>query len=153
MSSSSTATLVQTCNFTTCFTCTSVRTWVIDSEASNYVTRNKGILSTLNSLSSLLPVTLVDGSASYTGGVATANATLYLSLSCVLYIPKFSFNLLSVSKLTRSLNFFFDLCLSGAWDRGWLAQFMSLEAFITLWWILLWYLASVLCYIWLFIVV
>ena len=42
-------------------------------------------------------VTLVDGSRSYTEGVGAFNAKPFLSLSSVLYIPKFTFNLLYVS--------------------------------------------------------
>ena len=57
------------------------------------MTGNKVIIFTVNSVSSLLPVTLADGSTSYTEGVNAANATPSLSLSFVLYIPKFSFNL------------------------------------------------------------
>ena len=52
---------------------------VIDSEASDHMNRNKSILSTLNSISSMIPVTLADGFTSYIKGVDTANATLSLS--------------------------------------------------------------------------
>ncbi|XP_058004588.1 uncharacterized protein LOC110650347 isoform X2 [Hevea brasiliensis] len=48
-------------------------------------------------------------------GYRTANLTSSIFLSSVLCLPKFSFNLLSVSKLTRTLNysvfFFSDQCL------------------------------------------
>ena len=45
---------------------------------------NKGILSTMSSISSLLLVTLADDSTSYTKGVGTANAISSLLLSSVL---------------------------------------------------------------------
>lgn len=61
------------------------------------MTENKSIFSTLNSVSSLLPVTLVDGSRSYDEEASSANATPSLSLSYILYIPKFPLNLLSVN--------------------------------------------------------
>jgi len=98
-----------------CFTPISPNIWVIDSEASERITGNKDILSTLNSIFLLLLIILADGSTFYTEGVCTANAKLSLSLSFVLYIPKFSFNLLSVSELTNSLNYlvtFFYHCVS-----------------------------------------
>ena len=101
-SSSSTITLAQTSNSTACFTSIALSTQVIDSGASDYMIGNKGILSTLNSLFSLLFVTLADGFKSYIECVGVAKATPFLSLSSVLYIPKFSFNLLSVSRVTKS---------------------------------------------------
>ena len=61
---------------------------------------NKGILSTLISISSLL-VTLANGSPTYTEGAGIANATPSLLFSYVLYIPKFKFNLLSLRQLTK----------------------------------------------------
>ena len=50
----------------------------------------------VDSVSKLLFVTLAHGSKSYIDGVGAANATPSLSLSFVLYIPNFSFNLLCV---------------------------------------------------------
>ena len=89
MPSSSSATLAQTSNFTTCFTFVALRTWVIDSGASDKITGNKGILFTLNSLSLSLPVILTDGSTYYTKGVGTDNATPSLSLSFIFCLKIF----------------------------------------------------------------
>ena len=79
------------------------------------MTGNKGILSTLHSVSPLLPVTLIDGFTSYTEGVGTTNATQFLSLSYILYVSNFRSILLSVNRLIKSLNysitFFPDLCV------------------------------------------
>jgi len=58
-SCSSIATLAQTSNSTACFTSAPPNTWVINSGASDHMTEDKNILSTL-SVSSLLPVTLAD---------------------------------------------------------------------------------------------
>ena len=99
MLSSSTVTLAQ---IGACFTSAALNTWVINSEVSDYMTGNKNILSTMNSISSLFSVTLRNDSTCYTESVGIANATP--SLSYVLYIPKFSFNLLFGSRLTKSLN-------------------------------------------------
>ena len=104
MMSSSNVTLAQTSNFTVYFMYTAPNIWIINSGASNHMTENKGILFPLNSIFSLLLVTLAYGSTSYTESMGTVNATPSLSLSYVLYIPKFLFNLLFGSRLTKSLN-------------------------------------------------
>ena len=76
---------------------------------------NPSLFSTFQSHISLSNVTLADGSTSCVLGSGTVNPTPLLSLSSVLSLPKFSFNLISVSKLTRALNccisFFLDHCL------------------------------------------
>ena len=63
-----------------------------------------GLLSDLEQSSSLPNVTLANGSATTVFGLGTANLSSNLSLSYVLYIPDFPFNLLSISKLTKILN-------------------------------------------------
>jgi len=102
--SSSPATLAQIGKCSVYFTFTAPSTWVIKCGGSNHMIENKGILSTLISISSLL-VTLANGSTTYTEGAGIANATPSLLFSYVLYIPKFKFNLLSISQLTKSLNY------------------------------------------------
>ena len=68
------------------------------------MTGTSGLLSDLEQSSSLPNVTLANGSATTVSGLGTANLSLNLSLSSVLYIPDFPFNLLSISKLTKILN-------------------------------------------------
>ena len=68
------------------------------------MTGTSGLLSDLEHSSSLPNVTLVDGSATIVSSLGTANLNPNLSLSYVLYIPNFHFNLLSISKLTKLLN-------------------------------------------------
>jgi len=97
MSYSSIATLAQITPLLFYFATTC--TWVIYPGASDHMTENKSIQSTLNSISLLLPVTLADGYTSYTEGVGTANDIPSLSLSSVLYALKFPFNLLLVSSV------------------------------------------------------
>ena len=63
-----------------------------------------GLLFDLKQSSSLHNVTLANGSATTVFGLGTANLSPNLSLSSVLYIPDFPFNLLSISKLTKLLN-------------------------------------------------
>ena len=78
--------------------------WVIDSSATNHMTSTSSLLSDLEHSSNLPNVTLADGSAIIVYGLGTANLSPNLSLSSILYIPDFSFNLLSISKLTKILN-------------------------------------------------
>ena len=68
------------------------------------MTSTSSLLSDLEQSSSLPNVTLVDGSATTLSGLGTANLSPNLSLSSILYIHDFPFNLLSVSKLTKILN-------------------------------------------------
>ena len=68
------------------------------------MTSTSGLLSELEHSSSLPNVTLADGSTTTVSGLGTANLSPNLSLSSVLYIPDFPFNLLSISKLTKILN-------------------------------------------------
>ena len=139
MSSSSTVTLSQTGNSTACITSIAPSTWVIDSRVSDHMTENKHILSTLNSISSPFFVTLAYGSTSYTEGVGAAYVTPSLSLSSALYISKFLFNLLFVSRLTKFLNcsvtFFFPLIImyfKNLERRRRLAHVMNVEVFMIL---------------------
>ena len=83
------------------------------------MTGTSGLLFDLEQSSSLPNVTLVDGSANTISGLGTTNLSPNLSLSSVLYILDFPFNLLSISKLTKILNyvaifFIHSLYLSGS---------------------------------------
>ena len=62
--SSFTATLARTGNPTACLTSSSSPTWIIDSKASDHMTRKKGIVSSVDSTCSFSSVTLVDSSVS-----------------------------------------------------------------------------------------
>ena len=68
------------------------------------MTGTSSLLFDLEQSSSLPNVTLADGSATIVSGLGTANLSPNLSISFVLYIPDFPFNLLSISKLTKILN-------------------------------------------------
>ncbi|KAL3518521.1 hypothetical protein ACH5RR_021110 [Cinchona calisaya] len=79
------------------------------------MTGDTGILFSFSSHTNLPSVTLADGSMTSVVGSGIANLTTSISLSSVLCLPNFSFNLLSVSKITRALNcfvsFFPDHCV------------------------------------------
>jgi len=76
--------------------------WVLDSGATDHITGNKSLFSSLSCLDHLPSVTMVDGSRVSSHGVGTVN---HLSIDYVLYVPRSPFNLLSVSCLIRSLDF------------------------------------------------
>ena len=78
-------------------------TWVIDSGAIDHVT---GIHSQFQSYSSTNDqrVRIADGSYNHIAGKGTVCIFPNLSLSSVLHVPSFSFNLLFVSALTKHLH-------------------------------------------------
>ena len=79
------------------------------------MTGNSSIFSTFQSHPSTSTVTLADGSQSCVLGSGIIFSTPSLPLSSVLSLSNFSFNLISVSKLTRALkcyiSFFPGFCL------------------------------------------
>ena len=77
--------------------------WVIDSRATDHMTSNYSLFSTFQSHPSTSSVTLADGSQSCILRSGIIFPTPSLTLSSVLSLPNFSFNLISVSKLTRAL--------------------------------------------------
>ena len=98
-----------------CLVYSSSSEWVIDSGAIDHMTGNSSIFSTFQSQPSPSIVTPVDGSHSCVLGSGTIVPTLSIPLTSVLSLPNFSFNLMSVSKLTRALkryiSLFPDFCL------------------------------------------
>ena len=100
-----------------CLVSSSSSEWVIDSEATDHMTGNSSLFSTFQSQPSPSPstVTLADGSHSCVLGLGTILPTPSIPLTSVLSLPKLSFNLMSVSKLTQALkcyiSFFPDFCL------------------------------------------
>jgi len=91
-------TLAQSGNPTVYFTSKAPNTWIINNGVFNHITRNKGILHDLCSPLSLSTVILTNGIMSRVDSVGTAEVTT-LFLSSVFYIPKFSFDLLSITIL------------------------------------------------------
>ena len=90
--------------------------WIIDSRATHHMTGNSSLFSTFQSQPSPSIVTLANGSQSCVLGSGTIVLTPSIPLTSVLSLPNFSFNLMSVSKLTRALlkcyiSFFPDFCL------------------------------------------
>ena len=98
-----------------CLVSSSSSEWVIDSGATDHMTGNSSIFSTFQSQSSPFTVTLAYGSHSCVLGSGTIVPTPSIPLISFLSLPNFSFNLMSVSKLTRALkcyiSFFPGFCL------------------------------------------
>ena len=90
-------------------------TWVIDFRATDHMTGNSSLFTTFQSHPSTSIVTLADESTSCVLGLGTIHPTPLFTLTFVLSLPQFSFNLISMSKLARILNccisFFHDYCL------------------------------------------
>ena len=99
-----------------CLVFSSSSEWVIDFGAKDHMTSNSSLISTFQSQPSTSTITLPDRSQSCILGSGIVFATPSILLSSVLSLPKFSFDLLSVSKLTRArkcyILFFPDFCLS-----------------------------------------
>ena len=78
--------------------------WVIDYEATDHIIGNSSLFITFQSHPSTSTFTLADGSKSCVLGSSTINPTPLIPLTFVLSLPHFSFNLIYVGKLTRTLN-------------------------------------------------
>ena len=79
------------------------------------MTGNSSLFTTFQSHPSTFTDTLADGLTSCVLRSGTIHLTPLITLTFVMSLPQFSFNLISVSKLTRTLNcnisFFPDYCL------------------------------------------
>ena len=78
--------------------------WILDSRASDHLSGNKDIFSSLTFNSPLPMVTLANGSQTVAKGIGLSCPLPSLSLTSVLYVHDSPFNLISISKLTRDLN-------------------------------------------------
>ena len=97
-------TLVELGKTNTCFFSSS-STWVIDSRAIDHMTGNSSLFTTFQPHPSTFTITLTDGSTSCVLGSGTIHYTdPLITLTFVLSLPKFCFNLIYVSKLTRTLH-------------------------------------------------
>ena len=110
--SASVASVAQTGNASACLTHTSsLGPWILDSSASDHISSNKDIFSSLTTIPTLPTVTLANGSQIVAKGIGLAHPLPTLPLTFVLYTPECPFNLISISKITRTLNcsiIFFD---------------------------------------------
>nr|CAN66185.1 hypothetical protein VITISV_025185 [Vitis vinifera] len=82
----------------------SLGSWILDSGASDHLSGNKYLFSSITTTSALPTVTLANGSQTVAKGIGLALPLPSLPLTFVLYTPKCPFNLISISKITRTLN-------------------------------------------------
>ena len=89
--------------------------WVINSGATDHMTSNFNLFTKFQPHPFTSTVTLVDGSTSCVFWSKTIHLISLITSTYVLSLPQFYFNLIYVSKLTRTLNcsilFFLDYCL------------------------------------------
>ena len=98
--------VAQTGNASACLTHTSsLGPWILDSGASKYISGNKDLFSFLTTTPALPTVTLANGSQTVAKGIGLAHPLPSLPLTFVLYTPECPFNLISISKITRTLNY------------------------------------------------
>ncbi|RVW11930.1 hypothetical protein CK203_111184 [Vitis vinifera] len=103
--SASVASDAQTGNASACLTHTSsLGPWILDSGASDHISGNKDLFSSITTTSALPTVTLANGSQTMAKGFGLTQPLPSLPLHSVLYAPECSFNLISISKITRTLN-------------------------------------------------
>lgn len=89
--------------------------WVIDSGATEHITCNENYLYNLVENGLSLPVKIPNGESIPVKNIGNARLPNGLDIKCVLNVPNFKCNLLSVSRLTRDLNcsltFFPEFCV------------------------------------------
>ncbi|KAL6323576.1 hypothetical protein AAG906_039164 [Vitis piasezkii] len=92
-------------NTSACLTHTSsLGPWILDSGASDHISGNKDLFSSITTTSALPTITLANGSQTVAKGIGLAHPLPSLPLTYVLYTPECSFNLISMSKITHTLN-------------------------------------------------
>ena len=95
--------VVQAGNASACLSHSS-RPWIHDYGASEHISGNKYLFSSLTITSPLPMITLANGSQTMAKGIGSVSHIPSILLTSVLYAPDSPFNLLSISKLTRDLN-------------------------------------------------
>ena len=103
--SASVVSVAHTGNASSCLTHTSsLGPWILDSGASDHISGNKDHFFSLTTTPTLPMVTLTNGSQTVAKGIGLTHPLPSLPLTSVLYTPECPFNLISISKITRTLN-------------------------------------------------
>ena len=79
------------------------RDWIIDSGASDHITPNLEMLTSVQKLSNPGYITMPNGKHSRIAHIGSVRLSPTLLLTNVLHVPEFQFNLLSVSKLCEQI--------------------------------------------------
>ena len=82
----------------------SLSPWILDFGASNHLSGNKDLFSSLTITSPLPTITLANGTQTMTKGIRSTCPLPSLPLTSVLYVPDSPFNFISISKLIHDLN-------------------------------------------------
>ena len=99
------ASVARTGNVSVCFTQSPfLGPWILDSGASDHISGNKHLFSSITTTSALPTVTLANGSQTMAKGIGLAHPLPSLPLHSVIYAPECPFNLISINKITRTLN-------------------------------------------------
>ena len=101
--SASIASIAQTGNASV-YLAHSLGPWILDSDASNHLSGNKHLFTSLTITSPLPMITLASGTQTMAKGIGSACPLSSLPLTFVLYVPDSPFNIISVSKLIHDLN-------------------------------------------------
>ena len=101
--SSSIAFVAQTGNVFTCLI-HPFAPWILDTRASDHISGNKDIFSSLSFPFPLPTITLANGSQTIAKGISSACPLPSLPLTSVLYVFYFPFNLIYITKLTCDLH-------------------------------------------------
>ena len=98
----SVASVAQTGNVSACLTHTSsLGSWILDSGASDHISGNKDLFSSITTTSALPTVTLTNGSETMAKGFGLTHPLPSLPLHSVLYALECPFNLIFISKITQ----------------------------------------------------
>jgi hypothetical protein len=81
----------------------SLDTWILDSGATHHVCSSLSLFTKYHNVNPI-PVKLPNGSIVTTDIVGDINVTQHITLHNVLYMPKFSFNLISISRVSLDLD-------------------------------------------------
>ena len=98
--SDSIASVAQTDNVSAYLTHSSAP-WILDSRASDHISNNKDLFSSLTFPSPLPTTTLANGSQTIAKGIGSACPLPSLPLTSILYVLNFPFNLIFINKFTR----------------------------------------------------
>ena len=92
-----------------------VKSWVIDSNATNHITHSSLQFKNYNPCPSSGKIVIADGSLTTVVGVRDVQISPTLTLRNVLHVPKLSTNLVYIQKLTQDLGcivtFFLTYCV------------------------------------------
>jgi len=97
--------VAQFANLVACISKSSFGPWILDLGASDHMSSNKSFFSQLTYFDSLASVTMVNGSQIRVHGIGHTCPSSNLTPDYVLYILGCPFNLISISKLTRTQNY------------------------------------------------